>query len=301
MKVLIVGCNGQLGWELQQTLAPLAEIAAVDYPEIDLTKPASVIAAVRSASPQIIVNSAAYTAVDRAEQEPGIAAQVNAEAPALLAREAAGLGAALVHYSTDYVFDGAKQGPYVETDAPNPQNVYGKTKLAGEEAVAAAGARHLVLRTSWVYSDRSTNFLLTILRLAAEREQLRIVADQYGTPTWARMLARTTAAILQKELARGERSIFEDTAGLYHATGAGVTTWYGFTRAILEEYQKRATSRQPVKTREVVPIATEEYPLPAHRPKNSVLSNEKLARTFGIAPVPWQEQLQELMQEMFGS
>jgi dTDP-4-dehydrorhamnose reductase len=300
MKLLIVGCNGQLGWELQKTLAPLGEVTAVDYPEVDLTKPASITAAVRAVSPQVIVNSAAYTAVDRAEKEPEIAALVNAEAPALLAREAAQLGAAFVHYSTDYVFDGAKDGPYLETDTPNPQNVYGKTKLAGEEGVAASGARHLILRTSWVYSDRSTNFLLTVLRLAAEREQLRMVADQRGTPTWARVLARTTAAILQQEIARGENRVFAHAGGLYHATGAGVTTWHGFTEAILEQYRKHAAGRPPLKTREVVPIATEDYPLPAPRPKNSVLSNQKLAQVFGVAPVPWQEQLAELMSEMFG-
>jgi dTDP-4-dehydrorhamnose reductase len=254
---------------------------------------------VRSASPDLIVNAAAYTAVDRAEQEPATAEKVNADAPALLAREAHELGAALIHYSTDYVFDGTKAGAYLETDVPCPENVYGKTKLAGEQAVQAAGIGYVILRTSWVYSDRSSNFLLTILRLASEREQLRIVSDQHGTPTWSRTLARTTAQLVEQEIARGEKPLFARNRGVYHATGAGVTTWHGFTEAILEEYQRVNGPRRPLKTRVVLPIATDEYPLPAKRPQNSILSNEKLQRTFGITPRPWREQLQELMQEMF--
>ena len=299
MRILIIGCNGQVGWELQRTLAPLGAVTAVDYPEIDLSRADSVKSILRSASPELIVNAAAYTAVDRAEQEPALAEKINADAPALLARQARQLDAALIHYSTDYVFDGDKEGAYIESDPPNPQNVYGKTKLRGEIAVAEAGARYIVLRTSWVYSDRSSNFLLTMLRLAAEREQLRIVADQHGTPTWSRTLARTTARIIDQELLQGTGKLFAHTSGLYHATGAGVTTWHGFTQAILEEHRRLNGQRRPLKTREVLPITTEEYPLPAKRPRNSLLSNDKLAQTFGIDPQPWRRQLSELMAEMF--
>ena len=299
MKILILGCNGQVGWELQRTLAPLGTVTAIDYPDIDLSRADSITAVLHSVSPDLIVNAAAYTAVDRAEQEPALAGKINADAPALLARRARALDAALIHYSTDYVFDGAKQGAYVETDPPNPQNVYGKTKLEGEKAIAAAGGRHLVLRTSWVYSDRGSNFLLTMLRLAAEREQLRVVADQHGTPTWSRTLARATARIVDRELSHGIKQLFGKTGGLYHATGAGVATWHGFTEAILEEYQRVNGLRRPLKTREVLPITTDEYPLPAKRPQNSVLSNEKLVQKFGIEPKPWREQLEELMAEMF--
>jgi dTDP-4-dehydrorhamnose reductase len=193
-----------------------------------------------------------------------------------------------------------KPEPYFETDEPNPQNVYGRTKLAGEQAVQAAGIGYVILRTSWVYSDRSSNFLLTILRLAAEREQLRIVADQHGTPTWSRTLALSTASIVEQEISRGGKQLFAGTSGIYHATGAGVTTWHGFTQAILEEHKSVNGVRRPLKAREVVPIATDEYPLPAKRPQNSVLSNKKLQQTFGIEPRPWREQLRELMAEMFG-
>jgi dTDP-4-dehydrorhamnose reductase len=299
MKILIIGCNGQVGWELRRTLAPLGAVTAIDYPDIDLSRADSITAALHSVSPDLIVNAAAYTAVDRAEQEPALAGKINADAPALLARQARALDAALIHYSTDYVFDGAKQGPWVETDAPNPQNVYGKTKLTGEMAIEAAGGRYIILRTSWVYSDRSSNFLLTMLRLAAEREQLRVVADQHGTPTWSRTLARITAHIVDQELSYGAKQLFGKTSGLYHATGAGVTTWHGFTEAILEEYQRVNGLQRPLKVREILPITTDEYPLPAKRPQNSVLSNKKLAQQFGIEPKPWREQLEELMAEMF--
>jgi dTDP-4-dehydrorhamnose reductase len=301
MKILIIGCNGQVGWELQRTLAPLGAVTAIDFPDIDLTSADNVTAVLRSVSPDLIVNAAAYTAVDRAEQEPALAEKINADAPALLARQARELDAALIHYSTDYVFDGTKQGAYIETDTPNPQNVYGKTKLAGEMAIEAAGTRNIVLRTSWVYSDRSSNFLLTMLRLASEREQLRVVADQHGTPTWSRTLARTTARIVAQELSHGTKKLFGDTSGVYHATGADVTTWHGFTQAILEEYSRVNGARQPLKAREVLPITTDEYPVPAKRPRNSVLSNDKLAQVFRIEPRPWREQLRELMAEMFTS
>ena len=300
MKTLIIGCNGQVGWELQRTLAPHGTVTAIDFPDIDLTNKASVARAVRFGSPDLIVNAAAYTAVDRAEQEPATAEKVNADAPALLAHEARELGAGLIHYSTDYVFDGTKPDPYVETDAPNPQNVYGRTKLAGEQAVQAAGIRYVILRTSWVYSDRSSNFLLTILRLAAEREQLRIVADQYGTPTWARTLAQTTARMVEQEISHGEKQMFANTSGIYHATGAGITSWHGFTEAILEEHKSVTGARRPLKVREVLPITTDAYPLPAKRPHNSALSNKKLEQIFAIEPRPWREQLRELMVEMFG-
>jgi dTDP-4-dehydrorhamnose reductase len=297
MKILVIGCNGQVGRELQGTLAPLGELIAIDYPDVDLTKPDSTTTIVRGVSPDLIINSAAYTAVDRAEKEPDIAQKVNADAPGLLAREAGRLGIALIHYSTDYVFDGRKQQPYVETDIPCPLNVYGKTKLAGEEAVRASGTRHVILRTSWVYSNWGNNFLLTMLRLASEREQLRVIADQVGTPTWARTLARITAGIVAREASCGPQHMFKETSGLYQATGSGSTSWYGLTQAIVEEY--RQLNQHPLKVREVLPITTEEYPLPAARPRNSVLDNAKLERTFDIKPRPWRDQLHELMREMY--
>jgi dTDP-4-dehydrorhamnose reductase len=298
MKILVIGCNGQVGRELQGTLAPLGEVIAIDYPDIDLTNADGTTAIVRGVSPDLIINSAAYTAVDRAEKEPETAQKVNADAPGLLAREAGRLGIAMIHYSTDYVFDGRKQQPYVETDIPGPLNVYGRTKLAGEEAVRASGTRHVILRTSWVYSNWGSNFLLTMLKLAAEREQLRVVADQIGTPTWARTLARITANIVAREASCGPQHMFEETSGVYHATGAGSTSWFGFTQSIVEEY--RQLNQHPLKVREILPITTEDYPLPAARPKNSVLDNAKLQRAFDIKPQPWREQLQELMREMCG-
>lgn len=276
MKILLTGINGQVGWELQRTLCTLGEVVGLDRQGLDLSDPDAIRAVVRDVRPELIVNSAAYTAVDKAESEADLAMAINGTAPGILAEEAKRLGAAVVHYSTDYVFDGAKDSPYLEDDAPCPINVYGKTKLAGEEAVRAAGAPYLILRTSWVYGARGKNFLLTVRRLAAERDELKIVGDQIGAPTWSRMIAEASAQILVQC-----RSGVGDRAGAYHLTAAGETSWYGFTRAILDLAPHGPQPR-------VVPIATPEYPLPAPRPLYSRLSNEKLARTFGVALPPWE-------------
>lgn len=292
MKILLTGRSGQVGYELERSLQGLGEIVAVDRARMDLANLEQVREVIRSVRPKLIVNPAAYTAVDLAESEPELAMRVNAEAPAVMAEEAKKLGAALIHYSTDYVFDGAKTAAYVEDDAPNPQNVYGRSKLAGEQAIAASGVPHIVLRTSWVYGMRGRNFLRTVQRLAQERDELRIVADQFGAPTWCRTIAETTAHILMKlqsvpgstENAALAEQVWRDYSGLYHLTAQGRTSWHGFTQAIVDH---ASTVRKPV----VVPIATQDYPLPAKRPQNSVLSSEKLMRTFCGIP-DWQKTLQ---------
>ncbi|HEY6773110.1 MAG TPA: dTDP-4-dehydrorhamnose reductase [Oxalicibacterium sp.] len=292
MKILLTGGSGQVGYELERSLQGLGEIIAVDRARMDLANLEQVREVIRSVRPKLIVNPAAYTAVDLAESEPELAMRVNAEAPAVMAEEAKKLGAALIHYSTDYVFDGAKTAAYVEDDVPNPQNVYGRSKLAGEQAIAASGVPHIVLRTSWVYGMRGRNFLRTVQRLAQERDELRIVADQFGAPTWCRTIAETTAHIVMRlqsvSRSAGNTDIAEDVwhdySGLYHLTAQGRTSWHGFTQAIVDHV---STARKPV----VTPIATQDYPLPARRPQNSVLSSDKLMRTFCGLP-DWQTALQ---------
>ena len=282
MRILLTGRSGQVGYELQRALASLGDIIAPDRAELDLAQPPTIERALAAHQPDIVVNAAAYTAVDRAEAERDLAVTVNAAAPVVIAREAARLGALLVHYSTDYVFDGEKKAPYIEDDAPNPISVYGASKLEGEKAIRASGCRHLIFRTSWVYAARGKNFLLTVLRLAGERPELRIVDDQFGAPTTARMLARATEAVLARP--------WDDRAsGTYHMTAAGRTTWCGFAREIVAA-KGLATP--------VVPIRTEEYPLPARRPRNSVLDNTRLHRTFGVHLPNWQEGLSQTLAEL---
>jgi dTDP-4-dehydrorhamnose reductase len=287
--ILLTGKNGQVGWELRRTLAPLGKVVAVDAQELDLADPAAIREAVRSVRPDIIVNPAAYTAVDKAESEHGLAQAVNGEAPGVFAEEARALGAWMVHYSTDYVFDGEKRGAYLETDAPNPQSVYGKTKLAGEHAVRAAGGKHLIFRTSWVYGSRGHNFMLTMLRLARERKELRVVNDQIGAPTWCRSLAEMTAQVL----AQLRRPDCEpgDMSGTYHMTSSGSVSWHGFAAEILG---RSGIAPLPA----LLPIPSSEYPTPASRPGNSVLSNEKLHRTFGLAAGDWRDNLALCMEEL---
>jgi dTDP-4-dehydrorhamnose reductase len=249
--------------------------------------------------PGLIVNAAAYTAVDKAESEPDLAMAVNGVAPGVMAEEAKRLNAAIIHYSTDYVFDGAKERPYAEDDAPNPLNVYGRTKLAGERAIQAAGAPHLILRTSWVYGARGRNFLLTILRLAREKSELKIVDDQVGAPTWARLLAEVTAQMVAQQASPLCRQAIpiSDVSGIYHAVPAGSTSWHGFAAKILENFSGPAGQKPP----QLVPIPTSGYPLPAARPRNSCLSNEKLTRTFGLAIASWEDFLALCLQEMHGA
>jgi dTDP-4-dehydrorhamnose reductase len=274
VRILLTGKDGQVGWELARTLPAVGEVVAFSRSELDLTDPAQIAARVREVRPAVIVNAAAYTAVDKAESEPDQTFLVNATAPRLLAEEAKALGALLIHYSTDYVFNGAKRGPYVENDAPNPLSVYGKSKLAGEEAIHATGCRHLIFRTSWVYASRGKNFLLTILRLARERPELRVVDDQHGAPTWARNLAETTAQILRQR---------DQPSGIYHLTAGGETTWCGFAREIVR-LSGLSTS--------VKAIGTAEYPTPARRPMNSVLSTQKLQHTFKVPCPNWRAALE---------
>lgn len=284
-RILLTGKNGQVGWELQRTLATLGEVIALDRHGMDLTNPDSIRRAVRDHKPNLIVNAAAYTAVDKAEEEPDPAMAINGIAPGILAEEAKRFGAALVHYSTDYVFDGNEDSPYTEEDVPNPLSVYGKTKLAGEQAIQAVGASHLIFRTSWVYGPRGKNFLLTILRLARERDDLRIVDDQVGAPTWSRMIAEATALILVQFYGRltPHPALLTDISGIYHMTAGGQTSWFGFAEAILN-YVPGSVAPVP----HLTPIITEEYPTPAKRPRNSVMSNVKLNHQFGVKMPRWE-------------
>lgn len=284
MRILLTGGSGQVGRELLRALSPLGEISAPARGSLDLASPDAIVRAIREAAPDLIVNAAAYTAVDRAETETGLAMQVNGVAPGVLAEEAARRGAAVIHYSTDYVFDGTKPGPYTEDDVPAPLNAYGRSKLAGDRAVVEANPAHLIFRTSWVYAPHGKNFLLTMLRLSKERSELRVVDDQRGAPTTAALIADCTARVLQRIAIDGGLARLREFAGLYNLTASGATSWYGFASAIL-----RATGN----TIPVVPIATEDYPTPAMRPRNSVLDTAKLARTFSVEPAAWQAGLQQ--------
>ena len=284
MKILLTGTNGQVGYELARSLQSVGDVIALDRSGMDLADLGRVRDVIRDLKPALIVNPAAYTAVDKAEQEPELAMRINGEAPGVMAEEAARLGAAMIHYSTDYVFDGSKDGAYVEDDPVNPLSVYGRSKLAGEQAVQAAGIDHLILRTSWVYGTRGKNFLLTMRRLAQERDELRVVADQHGAPTWCRTIADTTANIVaQLSCAPSARQAWHEASGIYHLTAQGQTTWHGFAQAIVASLPEAS---KPV----VTPIASHEYPLPAARPQNSVLSCERLKRRFCRLP-DWQAAL----------
>lgn len=277
--ILLLGKNGQIGRQLQGMLDP-ARLVALGRSELDLGDGAVIRQVLRQLRPSVIVNAAAYTAVDRAETEEAAARAVNATAPGILAEEASRLDALLVHYSTDYVFDGRQRHPYMEDDPPNPLNAYGRTKLAGERAVQAVNGKHLILRCSWVYGPHGHNFLLTILRLARERAELRVVSDQVGAPTSALAIARATVQLIGRVPAAN---------GLYHMSAGGATSWYGFAKAILEEWPDTRAAR-------VVPISSEEYAAPARRPAYSVLSNDKLTRTFGLALPDWRTELKEVLQ-----
>jgi dTDP-4-dehydrorhamnose reductase len=291
VKILITGANGQVGRALQGALAPLGEIVALDRSELDLAHPDALRERVRAIAPDAIVNAAAYTAVDRAESEPELARAVNAIAPGVLAEEAQRLDAVLVHYSTDYVFDGTKADPYVESDPTNPLNTYGRTKLEGERAIGASGCRHLTLRTSWVYGTRGSNFLLTMLRLASEgRPSLRIVDDQIGAPTWCQEIATATAALLARRDVAAPGA-----AGLYHLTARGATSWFGFAQAIFASPELARLGLTPPAL-EAIPSSA--YPTPARRPANSRLDCGRLARNAGIELAPWDEALRRCMAEL---
>jgi dTDP-4-dehydrorhamnose reductase len=281
MRILLTGVTGQLGFELRRTLAPLGQVVACDRAALDLTQADAIRTVVRQTRPQLIVNAAAYTAVDRAECEPALAMAINALAPGILAEEAKRIGASIVHYSTDYVFDGEKDGPYVEDDTARPVNVYGQSKLAGEQAVMSVGGSFLVFRTSWLYGLRGHNFLLTIRRLAIERDVLRVVDDQKGAPTWSRLVAEATALAIAR-YGPG----FEGSAGIYHLASGGETSWCEFARAILRGAQQGA---KPSAT--VVGIGSEDYPTRARRPRNSRLSCDRARQKLCIALPAWDEGL----------
>jgi dTDP-4-dehydrorhamnose reductase len=295
MRLLVTGATGQIGWELDRSLAALGNVIALDRWQCDLSRPERLPKLIRSLRPDVIVNAAAYTAVDDAEREERLATTVNGTAVDVMAQEARRTGALLVHYSTDYVFDGLKDAPYEEDDPPHPVNAYGRSKLAGEIAVRQAGGSYLILRTSWVYSARGRNFLRTILRLLREREELRIVADQVGAPTSAAQIARATVAILGSAVR--ERADGRFASGLFHLTASGATSWHGFAEAILKGAMQ-AGLLVPGRPLRLVPIASEDYPLPAARPKNSRLACDRLNQRFGIALPGWKEGLSLCIEEM---
>jgi dTDP-4-dehydrorhamnose reductase len=300
--ILLTGKNGQVGGELLRFLPQLGKVVALGHDQLDLSKPDDISRTIREFRPQLIVNAAAYTAVDQAEADIAMARATNAEAPGLMAEEAKKIGAVFVHYSTDYVFDGAKRVPYDEVDSANPINVYGKTKFAGEQAIRSSGVAYLIFRTAWVYATRGRNFLLTILRLATEGEELRIVSDQVGAPTCAWDVAAATSKILTSISDRNNGGfVFSEVSGTYHMSAAGQTTWHDFAKTILEKaraasrdlaWLAAATQGRQLIARRVIPISTEEFQSPTHRPAYSVLSNSRLIHTFGVALPDWRAQLQ---------
>jgi dTDP-4-dehydrorhamnose reductase len=284
-KILVTGVNGQVGFELVRSLQGLGQVVAMTREQADLSNLDQLRSIVQTIRPALIVNPAAYTAVDRAESEPELAMRVNGEAPGVLAEEAKKIGAALIHYSTDYVFNGDKEGAYVEDDPTDPQNVYGRSKLAGEQAIAASGVNHLIFRTSWVYGARGKNFLLTMLRLGAERPELKIVADQFGAPTWSNTIATLTShAVAQAFAASDSGEWWSERSGVYHLTASGSTSWQGFAEAI---FDTAALEKRP----QVTGIPAADYPTPARRPSNSRMSNDKFARVFGLRSPDWKDAL----------
>jgi dTDP-4-dehydrorhamnose reductase len=283
MKILITGKNGQLGFELAEMFRHAGEVVALDRAALDLAKPETIAETVRTLKPGLILNAGAYTAVDLAEKERDLAVAVNAIAPGVLAEEANRLGVPIIHYSTDFVFDGQARAPYRETDTPAPLNVYGKSKLAGELAVAAVAKQHLVMRVSWLYGNRGKNFYLTMQRLMRERTHLGVVNDQIGSPTWVRLIARTTKAAVGINGARAELAIAD---GLYHVASRGATSWHGFASAIFN-----ATHDSERQAKEIRAISTSEYPTPARRPAYSVLDCTKIEQALAIAMPAWDEQL----------
>lgn len=285
--ILLTGRTGQVGHELITALAPVGRVVAVGREQLDLAQPDSITACVREVRPDIIVNAGAYTAVDDAEAEPQLAMRVNADAPAILAEEAKRSGALLLHYSTDYVFDGRKEGLYTEDDTPNPVNIYGRSKLEGENRITTSGCRHLILRTSWLYADRGVNFLLTMLRLARQRAELEVVADQLGSPTWARELALATARILQAP------RLTLDTLGTYHLSADGHVSRFAFAQAIVAIARQASGTETGWAT--IQPTTTANYPRPAARPLNAATSKEKIGGVLGITMSHWKTQLQECL------
>lgn len=294
MKFLLTGKNGQVGFELQRALAPLGEVVAVDQAECDLANPEAIRQLVQQIKPDIIINPAAFTAVDKAETEQDLAYAVNAVAPEVFGVEAQKLGALVIHYSTDYVFDGTKQGAYTEGDLPNPQSIYGKSKLAGEQALQRSGAKHLIFRTSWVFGAHGNNFAKTMLRLAVDRESLSVVADQFGAPTSAALLADVTALAIARYQREAQRDF---PYGLYHLAAGGLTTWHAYAQAVINAGISAGKPFQ-LRTENIKAITTAEYPLPAPRPTNSHLNTEKLQKNFGLTLPNWQSGLNHVLQQI---
>ena len=295
MKILLLGKNGQVGWELQRSLAVLGEVTALDFDSTthcgDFSNPAGIADTVRALRPDVIVNAAAHTAVDKAESEPDLAQLLNATTPGVLAQEAAKIGAWLVHYSTDYVFDGSGNRPWLESDTPAPLSVYGRTKWEGERLIQVSGAQHLILRTSWVYAARGGNFAKTMLRLAQERERLTVIDDQWGAPTGADLLADVTAHAIRHLQAHPQ------DAGLYHVAAGGETNWNLYAKHVLAQAQQ-AQPAIKLKATEVAPVPTSDFPTPAVRPHNSRLDTRKLQTTFGLSLPPWQQGVARMVAEI---
>lgn len=282
-RILIIGRNGQIGWELERILGPLDNVIAIDYPDIDMTKPESIRATINTYRPQIVINAAAYTAVDKAESEADLAMAINGVAPGVMAEECRRLRALLVHYSTDYVYDGKKRTPYIEDDDAKPLAAYARAKLAGDLAIQAVDTPYLILRTCWVYGWRGNNFLLMMLKLASEQEEIRVVDDQIGTPNWSRDVAEATAKVLS--LGQDDPyEYFSQYSGIYHFSASGRTSWYGFAKAIFEA-DPAAGER---KLKRLIPISTAEYGSKVDRPAFAVLDTSKIERTFGLKMQPWE-------------
>lgn len=297
MKILLFGCRGQVGWELQRALAPLGEVIALDFDSqdfaSDFARPQTLAATVRALRPEAIVNAAAHTAVDKAESEPGLAHAINAEAPGVLAREAASIGAWLVHYSTDYVFDGSGSRPWKEGDPTGPLSTYGRTKLDGEKLIESSGCRHLTFRTSWVYAARGANFARTMLRLAAEREEIRVVNDQIGAPTGADLLADVTAHALRCAMSKPQLS------GTYHAVAAGETSWHGYATTVIEWARAQGMPVRVAADR-IIAVPSSAYPTAAQRPLNSRLDTHRLQSIFGLTMPNWQPSVLRMLTEVHG-
>ncbi len=294
MRFLVTGANGQVGWELIRSLMPLGEVVGLDRSQCDLSRPERLPALIRSVKPDLIVNAAAYTAVDKAEDEEQLATTVNGTAVGVLAEEARAAGALLVHYSTDYVFDGTKETPYQEDDPPHPINAYGRSKLAGEIAIRQAGSAFITLRSSWVYAARGHNFMRTVLRLAHERDELRMIADQVGAPTWARNISDATAHVIRQAIAERAGTFF--TSGLFHLTASGATSWHGFAAAILDEVG--CNDLLPSVLPRLIAIRSQEYPHRAQRPRNSCLATDRAAARFSVGMPDWRRGLTICMQEI---
>jgi dTDP-4-dehydrorhamnose reductase len=297
MKILVTGMHGQVGHALQQVLSNHHEVVAVDREQFDLSDVQAIREAIQTIRPALVINPAAYTAVDKAESEPELAFAINAIAPRIIAEEAARIGAGLIHFSTDYVFDGSKPSPYIETDQVNPLSVYGHSKLIGELAIQSIALPHIILRTSWVYGVHGKNFLKTILRLSAELDQLKIVDDQWGAPTSSQSIAEAVS----KLVSLWQMNDFTQS-GIYHFTNAGSTSWFGFAKAILQSYEAKAEQfalpALNIKSSTIGSIVTADYPTPAARPKNSRLDNAKLMNVFGLALPAWEQGLEQVMQQI---